>query len=125
MPRRLVDVNDLITQTEAAEMCGVSRTTIHNFVNRGALDSVEIGGKMFVFRRQVQALKIDGKVRKVRTDAELLGDVLRVERELGRPPNSAEYKRHGRVHLSSVCRRFGDWAGVIEAARKHKGKGLG
>ena len=125
MPRRLVDVSDLITQTEAGQVCGVSHTTIHNFVNRGALDSVEIGGKMFVFRRQVQALKIDGKVRKVRTDAELLDDVLRVALELGRLPNSTEYKRRGRIHLSSVCSRFGGWASVIGAARKHKSKNLG
>ena len=52
-----VDVSDLITQSEAAELRGVSLSAIANLVRRGRLDTVERFGKTLVSRSQVQALE--------------------------------------------------------------------
>src|SRR5947209_6244926 len=111
----LIDVSDMITQTEAGKLRGVSRTTIHNFVLRGQLPFVHIGDKILVSRRDVSKLKT---VRQLRTDDEMIEDVLRVAKKLGRLPNSSEYKKRGSIHLSSVCRRFGGWSNVYQAARQ-------
>ena len=51
-----VDMSDLITQSEAAELRGVSLSAIANLVRRGRLDKVERFGKTLVKRSQVQAL---------------------------------------------------------------------
>ena len=51
-----VDMSDLITQSEAAELRGVSLSAIANLVKRGRLDKVERFGKTLVKRSQVQAL---------------------------------------------------------------------
>jgi hypothetical protein len=52
-----VDMSDLITQSEAAELRGVSLSAIANMVRRGRLDTVERFGKTLVRRSQVQALE--------------------------------------------------------------------
>lgn len=111
----LMRLEDLITQTQAGKLRGVSRTTIHNYVLNGQLNSIKIGDKIFVSRKEISRLKIRYTVR---TDEELLADVRRVAKKLKRLPNSAEYKKHGSIHLSSVCKRFGSWANVIEAIRR-------
>ena len=51
-----VDMSDLITQSEAAGLRGVSLSAIANLVRRGRLDKVERFGKTLVKRSQVQAL---------------------------------------------------------------------
>ena len=51
-----VDMSDLITQSEAAELRGVSLSAIANLVKRGRLEKVERFGKTLVKRSQVQAL---------------------------------------------------------------------
>lgn len=51
-----VDMSDLITQSEAAELRGVSLSAIANLVKRGRLDKVERFGKTLVKRSQVLAL---------------------------------------------------------------------
>ena len=51
-----IDMSDLITQSEAAELRGVSLSAIANLVRRGRLDKVERFGKTLVKRSQVQAL---------------------------------------------------------------------
>jgi excisionase family DNA binding protein len=48
------DVNDLITQAEAARIRGVSREAIYGLVARGKLSVVEIGGQKFLKRSDVQ-----------------------------------------------------------------------
>lgn len=48
---------DLITQTEAAELRGVSLAAITNLVKRGRLTKFEQFGKTLVSRREVQALE--------------------------------------------------------------------
>lgn len=62
-------MEDLISQTEAARIRGVSRVAINNLIKRGRLRSVEIGGHIFVFRSEVEAFKDQrgwpkGKLRK-------------------------------------------------------------
>jgi hypothetical protein len=52
-----VDMSDLITQSEAAELRGVSLSAIANLVRRGRLDVVERFGKSLVKRSQVESLE--------------------------------------------------------------------
>lgn len=48
------DLEDLITQAEAARLRGVSREAIYGLVARGKLQTVEIGGQKFVRRSEVE-----------------------------------------------------------------------
>jgi excisionase family DNA binding protein len=48
------DVNGLITQAEAARIRGVSREAIYGLVARGKLSVVEIGGRKFLKRSDVE-----------------------------------------------------------------------
>ncbi len=48
-------MKDLITQTEAAELRGVSLRSINNLIRRGRLRSVEQFGKTLVYRSEVLA----------------------------------------------------------------------
>ncbi len=48
------DLEDLITQAEAARIRGVSREAIYDLVARGKLKVREIGGQKFVRRSEVQ-----------------------------------------------------------------------
>lgn len=48
-------MNDLITQTEAAELRRVSLRSINNLIRRGRLRSVEQFGKTLVYRSEVLA----------------------------------------------------------------------
>jgi len=54
------EVGDLITQAEAARIRGVSRPAIHKLVTKGKLRTVEIGGTLFVYRKEVEEYK-EGK----------------------------------------------------------------
>jgi len=47
-------LDDLITQAEAARLRGVSREAIYGLVSRGKLTVVEIGGQKFVRRSEVE-----------------------------------------------------------------------
>jgi predicted DNA-binding protein YlxM (UPF0122 family) len=48
-----IDMSDLITQAEAAEMRGVSRAAITDLVKRGRLRTVEMFGKKLVYRSEI------------------------------------------------------------------------
>jgi excisionase family DNA binding protein len=50
---KTVDLDDLVTQAEAAKLRGVTREAIYNLVARGRLQTVEIGGQKFVRRSEV------------------------------------------------------------------------
>ena len=52
MPTKQLD--DLITQAEAARLRGVSREAIYGLVARKKLSVVEIGGQKFVKRSEVE-----------------------------------------------------------------------
>jgi hypothetical protein len=56
-----INMSDMITQVEAAEMRGVSRAAITDLVNRGRLRSVELFGKRLVFRSEVEAFEREYK----------------------------------------------------------------
>jgi excisionase family DNA binding protein len=47
------DMSDLISQTEAARMRGVTRPAIADLIERGRLRSVEIAGRRLVYRSEV------------------------------------------------------------------------
>ena len=49
------DLQDLITQAEAARLRGVSREAIYGLVARGKLIAVEIGGQKFLKRSEVES----------------------------------------------------------------------
>jgi excisionase family DNA binding protein len=55
--KKLLDPEDLISQTEAAELRGVTRASINELVTRGRLRSVTIGGKVLLYRREVEAFE--------------------------------------------------------------------
>lgn len=50
---KAIDLDDLITQAEAAKLRGITREAIYNLVARGRLQTVEIGGQKFVRRSEV------------------------------------------------------------------------
>ena len=50
-------MSDLISQTEAARLRGVSRAAISDLVQRGRLRAVEIGGRRLVFRSDVESFE--------------------------------------------------------------------
>ncbi len=50
-------MSDLITQTEAAELRGVSLASISELVKRGRLRSKEVFGKRLVYRSEVLAFE--------------------------------------------------------------------
>lgn len=52
-----VDLDDLITQTEAAEIRGVSVQSISYLVSRGKLKTVTIGKRKFLLRSEVKKFK--------------------------------------------------------------------
>lgn len=61
MNRGEIDVNDLMTQADAAGMRGVSRAAITDLVKRGRLRSVEMFGKKLVYRSEVESFQKQSK----------------------------------------------------------------
>jgi excisionase family DNA binding protein len=51
------NLDDLITQTEAARLRGVSRAAIRALIQRGRLRSVEMFGRNLVYRSEVLAFE--------------------------------------------------------------------
>ena len=49
----------LMTNVEAAETLRVSKSTINNWLFKGKLQRVKIGGKSFIKRTEVEGLLID------------------------------------------------------------------
>lgn len=48
-----LDFSNLISQKEAAELRGVSRSAINELIKRGRLQIIEIAGKKFLSREEV------------------------------------------------------------------------
>jgi hypothetical protein len=48
--------------------------------------------------------------------AELLAELLRLERALGRPPTPADADRHGKFAAETYRERFPDWATALREA---------
>jgi excisionase family DNA binding protein len=47
----------LLTVTEAAKLTGVSRVAIHERISRGRLNAVDIGGRKFIRRSELDAFE--------------------------------------------------------------------
>ena len=52
-----MNLADLISQAKAAKLRGVSRASINELVARGRLQTVEIAGKVFLYRSEVEAFE--------------------------------------------------------------------
>jgi excisionase family DNA binding protein len=65
-----LDLNDLISQAEAAELRNVTRASINELVKRGRLRTVQIGGKAFLYRSEVLNFEPDKGGRPPKTKAE-------------------------------------------------------
>jgi hypothetical protein len=65
-----IDLSDLVSQREAAEMRGVTVQAIHFLVKRGRFTIVEVSRKTFLLRKEVEAYKPDvgGRPRKDSAD---------------------------------------------------------
>jgi hypothetical protein len=52
-----IDLSDLVSQREAAEMRGVTVQAIHFLVKRGRFTIIEVSGKTFLLRKEVEDYK--------------------------------------------------------------------
>jgi hypothetical protein len=52
-----VDMADLISQAEAAQIRGVTVSAIGDLIRRGRLRTQEIGGHVFVFKSEVEGFE--------------------------------------------------------------------
>ncbi len=48
---------EMISQAKAAEMCGVTRAEIHDFVRRGRLRSLTVEGRDMVYLKEVEVFE--------------------------------------------------------------------
>jgi excisionase family DNA binding protein len=67
----LFNPNDLISQVEAAEIRGVTRASINELVKRGRLQSIAVGGKVLLYRIEVENFEPDkgGRPAKAKPEA--------------------------------------------------------
>jgi predicted site-specific integrase-resolvase len=49
------DASELISQREAAQIRGVSIQAIHELIKRGRFNTVEISGRQYLLRKEVEA----------------------------------------------------------------------
>ena len=56
-----IDMSDLMTQAEAAELRGVTRAAITDLVKRGRLRTIKLFGKKLVYRSEVESFRKDSK----------------------------------------------------------------
>lgn len=61
-----VDLRELVSQKEAAEIRKVSVQAIHHLLKRGRFTIIEISGKKFLLRKEIEAFQPDvgGRPRK-------------------------------------------------------------
>ena len=61
-----IDLSELVSQREAAEIRGVTVQAIHFLLKRGRFTPVEVGGKTFLLWKEVEAFEPDpgGRPRK-------------------------------------------------------------
>jgi len=55
--RVAVDMSDLISQSEAARLRGVTRNAINYLVRQGRLQTAKVGGRTFVYRSEVESFE--------------------------------------------------------------------
>ena len=54
-----IDLNDLVSQREAAELRGVTLQAINFLVKRGRFTTIEVSGKTFLLRKEVENYEPD------------------------------------------------------------------
>jgi len=52
-----IDPSELVSQQQAAEMRRVSFQAIQDLVRRGRLTTIEVGGRKYLFRKEVEAFE--------------------------------------------------------------------
>jgi excisionase family DNA binding protein len=52
-----LDLSQLITPAEAARVCGRTRQAIYRLIEVGKLTSVNVGGRDFVYRQQIETFE--------------------------------------------------------------------
>ena len=82
-----IDLSELVSQKQAADIRGVSVQAIHKLIKRGRLTPIEVGGKLFLLRKEVEAFRptITGRPRKDSTAAK--------SSQSSKPAKSAKKKR--------------------------------
>jgi hypothetical protein len=55
------DKAPLISQAQAAQMCGMTRAAIHNLVRRQRFRSIEVEGRDLVYLKEVEAFAREHK----------------------------------------------------------------
>ena len=58
-----VDGKGLISQAKAAEMCGMTRASIHDLVRCGRFRSVEVEGRDMVYLKEIVAFEKESRPR--------------------------------------------------------------
>lgn len=82
-----------LSQTEMAELAGVSQPAVHQQLKKHGIET-KIG----------------------LCNEEVLDDLRRVADALGRTPDTGDYKKHGEYSHSTLIERFGTWRGALRAA---------
>lgn len=88
-----------LTQTEVADLAGVSQPAVYQQLRKYGIET-----------------RGQGWSNKRYSDSDLLGDLRRVADELGGAPNTGDYKTHGEYSHSIYIVRWGTWRGALEAA---------
>ncbi len=57
MARQSKETSDLISQSEAARLRGVTRAAIQDLVRRGRIRSVQVAGRALVYRSEIESYK--------------------------------------------------------------------
>lgn len=54
---KVIDLSDLVTVTEAAQLRGVSRSAIHELIQRGRLRSKKMFGRVLLSKSEVKSFE--------------------------------------------------------------------
>lgn len=57
MPNQPIELHDYVTQTRAAELLGVTRMTLYNWLRDGKLQAVRVAGFRMIPQSEVDRLK--------------------------------------------------------------------
>jgi hypothetical protein len=90
-----IDLSELVTQRVAAEMRGVSIQAIHKLMKRGRFTIIDVSGKRFLLKKEVEAFKpnITGRPRKDSTAAKSSQASTVAKRRSASKSKSAKKKR--------------------------------
>ena len=89
-----IDLTELVSQREAAEIRGVTVQAIHFLMKRGRFTTVEVGGKTFLLRKEVEAFEPSpgGRPRKNSTTHKSSATSKTAKRKSASKPKSSKKK---------------------------------